>query len=72
MARVVVVGPGAIGATFAAAVQRAGGHELLLCARTARDAPVVEGDGFGSVALPGPVLADPRAVEGPSTGCSSP
>ena len=33
MARVAVVGVGAIGATVAAAVQGAGGHELVLCAR---------------------------------------
>jgi 2-dehydropantoate 2-reductase len=65
MARVAVVGPGAIGATFAAAVQQAGGHELALCARTPRQPPVVEGDGFGSVALDAAVLTEPGELGGP-------
>jgi 2-dehydropantoate 2-reductase len=65
MARVAVVGPGAIGATFAAAVQQAGGHELALCGRTPRDPPVVEGDGFGSVALDAAVLSDPAELRDP-------
>ena len=42
MARVAVVGVGAIGAAVAAAVQSAGGHELLLCGRRALDRVVVE------------------------------
>jgi 2-dehydropantoate 2-reductase len=65
MARVAVVGPGAIGATFAAAVQQAGGQELALCVRTPRQPPVVEGDGFGSVALDAAVLTDPGELRGP-------
>jgi 2-dehydropantoate 2-reductase len=42
MARVAVVGVGAIGATVAAAVQDAGGHELMLCARRPLERVVVE------------------------------
>jgi 2-dehydropantoate 2-reductase len=42
MARVAVVGVGAIGATSAAAVQERGGHELGLCARRPLERVVVE------------------------------
>jgi 2-dehydropantoate 2-reductase len=65
VARVAIVGPGAIGATFAAAVQQAGGHDLALCARTPRKPPVVEVDGFGTVALDAAVLTDPGELGGP-------
>jgi 2-dehydropantoate 2-reductase len=65
MARVAVVGPGAIGATFAAAVQRAGGHELVLCVRTPRPAPAVQREGEDPVALDAAVLADPAKLAGP-------
>jgi 2-dehydropantoate 2-reductase len=41
MAEVAVIGPGAVGATFAAAAERAG-HDVALCARRPSPAPVVE------------------------------
>ena len=56
--RVAVVGPGAIGATVAAAVRRAGA-ELLLCGRTPHERLVVEHEGGGTEIVPGPVLTDP-------------
>jgi 2-dehydropantoate 2-reductase len=62
MARVAVVGVGAIGATVAAALQRAGGHELLLCARRDLGRVVVERPGGERVTLEAPVLVDPEAV----------
>jgi 2-dehydropantoate 2-reductase len=58
--RVAVVGPGAIGSSVAAAVQRAGA-ELVLCGRTAHERLVVERGGAVEV-VPGPVLTDPAAV----------
>jgi 2-dehydropantoate 2-reductase len=60
MARVAVVGVGAIGATVAAAVQAAGGHELVLCARRALERVVVEQPEGGEVVLDAPVLTDPK------------
>jgi 2-dehydropantoate 2-reductase len=66
MARVAVVGVGAIGAAVAAAVQAAGGHELLLCARRALDRVVVELPDGSAVSVPGPLLTNPAAVEGPA------
>jgi 2-dehydropantoate 2-reductase len=58
---VAVVGPGAIGATMAAAVRRSGA-ELLLCGRTPHERIVVEREGGSSEIVPGPVLTDPAAV----------
>ena len=63
MARVAVVGVGAIGATVAAAVQDAGGHELVLCARRPLDGVVVERPDGGEVVLRAPVLTDPDGLE---------
>jgi 2-dehydropantoate 2-reductase len=60
--RVAVVGPGAIGATIAAAAQR-GGAELVLCGRTALERLVVEPDNGVVEVVEGPVLTDPAAVE---------
>jgi 2-dehydropantoate 2-reductase len=51
--RVAVVGPGAIGAAMAAAVDA----ELILCGRTPRERLIVDGK-----VVPGPVLVDPAAV----------
>jgi 2-dehydropantoate 2-reductase len=66
VARVAVVGVGAVGATVAAVVQDAGGHELWLCARRRLDRLVVERpDGRESV-LDAPLLTDPGAVDGPA------
>ena len=70
MARVAVVGVGAIGAAMAAAVQSAGGHELLLCARRPLERVVVElPDGSAVVACPGRCSPIPRASTGRPTGC---
>jgi 2-dehydropantoate 2-reductase len=63
MARVAVVGVGAIGATVAAAVQDAGEHELLLCARRPLDRIVVERPEGGEVVLYAPVLIEPDGVQ---------
>ena len=61
MTDVAVVGPGAIGATFAAAAERAG-HAVALCGRRPGPAPVVELPGGAEHALAGPVQHDPSAV----------
>lgn len=66
MARVAVVGVGAIGAAVAAALQSAGGHELVLCARRPLDEVVVELPDGSAVALAGPLLTDPAALDGPA------
>ena len=62
MARVAVVGVGAIGATVAAAVQDAGGHELVLCARRPLDGVVVERPGGEEVVLQAPVMTEPDGI----------
>lgn len=59
MTRVAVVGPGAIGATVAAAVRGAG---LVLCGRTRHERLVVEHEGGETVVVPGPVLTEPAQV----------
>jgi 2-dehydropantoate 2-reductase len=58
------VGPGAIGATVAAYLHKAG-HTLVLCGRTARDQLDVRPDGASPVIIPGPVHTDPAEVSGP-------
>jgi 2-dehydropantoate 2-reductase len=63
VARVAVVGVGAIGATVAAAVQDAGGHELVLCARRSLERVVVERPDGEQVVLRASVLSDPDGVE---------
>jgi 2-dehydropantoate 2-reductase len=63
MARVAVVGVGAIGATVAAAVQEAGGHEMVLCARRPLEEAVVQRPGGGEVVIEAPVLTDPAGVD---------
>jgi 2-dehydropantoate 2-reductase len=60
--RVAVVGPGAVGATMAAVAARAGA-ELVVCGRTAYERLVVEGSIEQTV--PGPVVTDPAALDGP-------
>jgi 2-dehydropantoate 2-reductase len=57
---VAIVGPGAIGATVAAAVR---GAELVLCGRTPHERLVVEREDGGREIVPGPVLTDPAAVQ---------
>jgi 2-dehydropantoate 2-reductase len=63
MARVAVVGVGAIGAAVAGAVRSAGGHELLLCARRPLDEVVVELPDGSAVTLDGQLLTDPGAID---------
>jgi 2-dehydropantoate 2-reductase len=58
--RVAVVGPGAIGATVAAAVR---GADLILYGRTAHERLIVEREGGGTQIVPGPVLTDPAAAQ---------
>jgi 2-dehydropantoate 2-reductase len=65
MARVAVVGVGAIGATVAAAVQSAGGHELRLCLRTAVDRVVVERPDGTETAIDAPLLTSAADVDAP-------
>jgi 2-dehydropantoate 2-reductase len=62
--RIAVVGPGAIGATVAAYLHKAG-HTLVLCGRTPRDELDVRPDGGEPIVVPGPVQTDPAAVGGP-------
>jgi 2-dehydropantoate 2-reductase len=57
--RVAVVGPGAIGATMAAAVRDA---DVLLCGRTPHDRLVVEREGGGTTVVAGPVVTDAATV----------
>jgi 2-dehydropantoate 2-reductase len=66
VARVAVVGVGAIGAALAAAVQAAGGHELLLCARRPLERVTVDLPDGSSVEVRAPLLTDPGAVDGPA------
>jgi 2-dehydropantoate 2-reductase len=57
--RIAVVGAGAIGVTFAAALERAG-HELVLCARTPVGQITVERDGEPPQALSSPIAITPE------------
>ena len=59
MTRVAVVGPGAIGATVAAAVKA----DVLLYGRTPHEQLVVEREGGDTEIVPGPVLTDPAAAQ---------
>ena len=62
MTLVAVVGPGAIGATMAAAVRRRGA-EVLLCGRTPHERLVVERESGGTEVVPGPVVTDPATLK---------
>jgi 2-dehydropantoate 2-reductase len=62
MTDVAVVGPGAIGATFAAAAELAG-HTVALCGRRPGPPPVVELPDGRVHELAGPVQDDPAAAE---------
>jgi 2-dehydropantoate 2-reductase len=66
MARVAVVGVGAIGATVAAAVQSAGGHELLLCARQELERVVVELPDGSAIDVDAPLITDPGRAGAPA------
>jgi 2-dehydropantoate 2-reductase len=61
---VAIVGPGSIGATIAACLHPAG-TPVVLCGRTAREQLVVVSDEGWTETVPGPVLTDPDALEGP-------
>jgi 2-dehydropantoate 2-reductase len=62
--RVAVIGPGAVGATFAAAAETAG-HEVLLCGRRPQPPITVERPDSSEHRLSGTVLTDPGAIEAP-------
>ncbi|WP_326546941.1 oxidoreductase [Mycolicibacterium sp. ND9-15] len=62
--RTAVVGPGAIGSTFAALLHAAG-HTVTLCGRTPRDSIEVRPDEGEPIVVPGPVLTDPAAIDKP-------
>lgn len=66
MARIAVVGVGAIGATVAAALQRAGGHDLVLCARRRAVNIAVERPDGERVVLEAPVVVEPGRAGGPA------
>ena len=59
MARIAIVGPGAIGGVMAAWLTRTGRHELVLCARSPVDELVVETPGE-TITVRAPVFTDPR------------
>jgi 2-dehydropantoate 2-reductase len=61
---VAVVGPGAIGATLAAALQSAGRDDVVLCARRAPGSITVESDDHALVTLDVPVLTDVAQLPG--------
>jgi 2-dehydropantoate 2-reductase len=61
MARIAIVGVGAIGAVTAAILQQSGRHELLLCARRPLPGLTVESL-RGPVEVRAPVLVDPAAA----------
>jgi 2-dehydropantoate 2-reductase len=63
VARVAVVGVGAIGATVAAAVQQAGGHQMVLCARRPLERVVVERADGVEVVVDAPALIDAGRVD---------
>ncbi|WP_028926993.1 oxidoreductase [Pseudonocardia acaciae] len=62
---VAVVGPGAIGATFAAVARRAGVRELTLCGRTPVERITVRADRGEPVVLEDGVRTEPGGVRGP-------
>jgi 2-dehydropantoate 2-reductase len=62
--RIAVVGTGAIGATFAAALERRGHDDLILGARTRRERLIVERESEPPQALRAPVLTDPAQAGG--------
>lgn len=62
---VAVVGPGAIGSTMAALLHTTG-QAVLLCGHTPRDHVEVRPDEQDPIVVPGPVLTDPAAIDGPA------
>lgn len=64
--RIAVIGPGAIGAVFAAAVQQAGHKDMVLCARSPVGRITVDRDEHAPVLVDAPILTEPAMVEGPA------
>jgi 2-dehydropantoate 2-reductase len=64
--RIAVIGPGAIGAVFAAAAQQAGPGQIVICGRRPLEELVVCPDGQQPIAIDAPVITDPRQVAGPA------
>jgi 2-dehydropantoate 2-reductase len=62
--RIAVVGPGAVGATVAAYIHRAG-HKVLLCGRTGRKRLEIRPDDGDAIMLPGPVRTDVADIKAP-------
>jgi 2-dehydropantoate 2-reductase len=62
--RIAVVGPGAVGATVAAHIHRAG-HKVLLCGRTGRKRFEIRPDDGDPIMLPGPVHTDVADIKAP-------
>ena len=61
---IAVVGPGAVGATVAAGLHKAG-YAVVLCGHTPRDRLDVRPDGADPIIVPGPVHTDPGQLSGP-------
>ncbi|MES1166883.1 MAG: 2-dehydropantoate 2-reductase [Pseudomonadota bacterium] len=61
MARIAIVGPGALGGVMAAWLSRHAAHEIILCARRPLDGLVVETPGE-TITVPATVFTDPKAV----------
>ncbi|MFC5749922.1 2-dehydropantoate 2-reductase [Actinomadura rugatobispora] len=66
MARIAVIGPGAVGSVFAALVSEQKDHDLVVCARSVPpDKIVVESESGTRVCIPDAILADPAEVGEP-------
>jgi 2-dehydropantoate 2-reductase len=59
VARVAVVGVGAVGTAMVAAVQQAGGHELVLCARRPVDGLSLQSSDGWTIDIVAPVVTEP-------------
>lgn len=62
MAKIAIIGPGAIGGTLAGNLVQQGRHEVVLVGRRSADAVMVR-TLTGDVIVPGPVLIDPGELE---------
>jgi 2-dehydropantoate 2-reductase len=63
--RIALIGPGAIGAVFAAAAQQAGPVQMVICGRRPLGELVVCPDGQQPIAIDAPVITDPGQVASP-------
>jgi 2-dehydropantoate 2-reductase len=59
VARVAVVGVGAVGTAMAAAIEQAGRHELVLCARRPVDGLSLQSSGGWAIDIAAPVVTEP-------------